>query len=459
MRLRLIENYNLLEAILDPSYNDIDADDLAIIRSSNNSDDIHAATAKYINKKYENLIEPIVRSVIEYRSLNLDKNPFLAILEKMEKIITSIDDGTAYNIFDAISNIRNIYDIIQYFDPKYKLYACTDLKYMINLLSILADPRQRKKYKNSSGEEPNIDLLLKGGSFLPNTNSVKKQMDAFLSDAELLSLDEWFKNEKIDPQKHKETLINYVKSANISELKDEELKTNLLAYLDKLYSKGEEKARQIFLRELEIPESIKASSNNAANEVSKAIIEYMKSNDNVVEKSASSKSIEQIMLEKGLKTFPKIIKEINRLIAADKTLFKDDQKSATFKLKLLLDSSKKALSDKLLDIQVPDGDITKISKLVMSFLQEAIKQNYLYTTIEEALALTGLQPAEGYQKLASYIFAMDSDIRPNYLARFKKVWDSKNDLRKQLLAARITKTQNGFAWQAAIKRFLDNIKI
>ena len=99
----------------------------------------------------------------------------------------------------------------------------------------------------------------------------------------------------------------------------------------------------------------------------------------------------------------------------------------------------------------------KIVKNILKFLETAIKQNYLYTTIQEALAINGKQPAEGYSILGHYLTNMKSDAKSGYITKFEKVWKDEN-LQKQLLNAKIIRSGKGFNWLKAVVDFLNNIK-
>lgn len=468
MKVKLVETLNLPKYLIEDVFdvNSIDSDDLEIIRTAKDTEDITPIASKYIDKKYEKLLGPILRSIIYYRSVDKNVNDFLKVLDVTGPNV-QLDD--AFVIFNAISKIDNVDKILKYFDPGYQLLASTDLGYMINLLSILSDDRQRKKYKKD-GKEPSIedDVLEGADSFLPNTNTIKKRMDAFISDSsdEEISLAQLFKNKKVPNDKVLSVLLSFIQNDQVpDELKNADKKQQFIAYVEDIFTKGNEKKQNDLLKYTYVDQNISYGTPKGNSEIISAI--YNRSDDS--NSYSNSKSIKEILENKNIKTPTKIIQYLNNIIKNNKSISNEDKTSAAFKLRQLLTSTNNKLFNQMLDQQIvtstegktdkekDDLLSDKIVKKILKFLETAIKQNYLYTTIQEALAINGKQPAEGYAVLGHYLINMKSDAKSGYIDKFNKVWKNEN-LQKQLLNAKITRSGKGFNWLKAIIDFLNNIK-
>ena len=468
MKVKLVEilslpNY-LTEDIFD--INSIDPDDLEILKIARDAKDINTIASKYIDKQYEKLLGPIIRSIIYYRSVDKNVNDFLKVLDVTGPKV-NLDD--AFIIFNAISKIDNVDKILKYFQPSYQLLASTDIGYMINLLSILSDDRQRKKYKKD-GKEPSIekDVLQGQDSFLPNTNTIKKRMDAFISDSsdDEISLAQLFKNKKVPNDEVLSLLLSFIQNDQVpDELKNADKKQQFIAYIEDIFTKGNEKKQNDLLKYTYVDQNVSYGTPKGNSEIISAI--YTRSDDS--NSYSSSKSIREILERKNIKTPTKIIQYLNNIIKNNKSIYNQDKTSASFKLRQLLTSKNNTLFNQMLDQQIVTSvegktdkekdDILsdKIVKKVLKFLETAIKQNYLYTTIQEALAINGKQPAEGYAVLGHYLTNMKSDAKSGYIDKFNKVWKNEN-LQKQLLNAKITRSGKGFNWLKAVVDFLNNIK-
>ena len=126
MKVKLVEilslpNY-LTEDIFD--INSIDPDDLEILKIARDAKDINTIASKYIDKQYEKLLGPIIRSIIYYRSVDKNVNDFLKVLDVTGPKV-NLDD--AFIIFNAISKIDNVDKIMKYFQPSYQLLASSDI--------------------------------------------------------------------------------------------------------------------------------------------------------------------------------------------------------------------------------------------------------------------------------------------------------------------------------------------
>lgn len=435
-----------------------------LIATSNDLDILRAITAEILKKNNisdEKFINPIQRSIIAYRSIDPRINPIIQIYDNFNGK-SPLDADKLFQIGNSLANNslpKNI--IAKYFKPETNIleYNSQDLNYIISLLAILSDRYKVKNYKNAFGKNPTFDDLLDNGKF-KDIREVKAIMDTYLTDDDekLIYLKNWFKREKQD--NYKDFILT-----GINEYKSElskEIQENLnqfIAYLDQLFLKGNEKTLDSMLLDLEIPESFVTSNPDDLKESKLYIINKLYERSKEKKTQSRSDSVDAILDKAGYTNISQKFEALNKSI--DKLNIDKAQKlSAKSKLYLLMDSKNKALSDKLFDTQIPDGDINKLPQVINNFLNQAIKQNYLYTTIREALALKGKQPSEGKEILNHYIHGISNkDVIPNYLDRFNKVWNNKK-LRGELLNARITKTASGaFNWVKAITDFLNNIRI
>ena len=431
---------------------------LDIIRDSNDIEDINQVVDK-LNISDDSLKAPIVRSIIKYRSIDEKVNPIVQIYNNFNG--ENITEDQLFTFYNVLTKVPVSYDTIaKYFNDNTDIIKSDDLNYLATLVAHLSDKSTAKRYKNNANEIPNIENHLMDDGKFKSTSDIKRLMDTFItdSDAKVIYLKNWFNREKQD--NHKDFIKTGIEDYKL-EL-DKEVQENLDEfndYLDSLFLEGNEKAYDSMLLNVEVPESYTVDSpdnlKNSKVYIINKIYEYTKS-----QKSQSrSGSVSDVLDKAGYKTVSEKFDGLKKSID-NMNIDKVEKLSAKSKLDLLAYSKNKTLTDKLFDAQVPDSDINKLPKIIFGFLKQAVKQNYLYTTIREALALKGKQAAEGKQILPSYIQGMSNkDVIPNYLDRFNKVWNNKK-LQNQLLNARITRTASGaFNWVKAITDFLDNIRI
>ena len=463
LRIKLVESLSKdrylredkidINGLSDPEQDKI----LDIIRDSDDIGQINQVADKL--KVPDDLKAPIVRSIIKYRSIDSKVNPIVQIYNNFNgENITGDQLFTFYNVLNKVPMTHS--NIAKYFNPDTDILESKDLNYLVTLVAHLSSPSTARKYKNSNDEVPNIGQHLMDNGKFKEIKVIKRLMDTFTtdSDANVIYLKNWFKREKQD--NHKEFITTGIKDYK-SEL-DKEVQDNLdefTDYLDSLFLDGNQKAYDAMLLGVEVPESLTTdNSDNLKNskiQIINRIYEYAKG-----QKSQSrSGSVSDILDKAGYKTVAEKFDGLKKSID-NMNIDTVEKLSAKAKLDLLAYSKNKTLTDKLFDAQVPDSDINKLPKIIFAFLKQAVKQNYLYTTIREALALKGKQAAEGKEILNHYIQGMSNkDVIPNYLDRFNKVWNNKK-LQNQLLNARITRTASGtFNWVKAITDFLDNIRI
>lgn len=466
LRIKLVESLSKdrylredkidISRLPDPEQGEI----LDIIRDSN---DIEAINQVADNLKVsDDLKAPIVRSIIKYRSIDEKVNPIIQIYNNFDGNPGKITEDQLFTFYNVLNKVPMTHsNISKYFNPDTDILKNKDdLNYLATLVAHLSNPSTARKYKNSNDDTPTIDKDLMDNGKFKEIKVIKRLMDTFTTDndASVIYLKNWFKREKQD--NHKEFIITGIKAYQ-SEL-NKEVQENLdefTDYLDSLFLDGNQKAYDAMLSGVEVPESLTTdNSDNLKNskiQIINRIYEYAQG-----QKSQSrSGSVSDILDKEGYTTVSEKFDGLKKSID-NMNIDKAEKLSAKAKLDLLAYSKNKNLTDTLFDAQVPDSDINKLPKVIFAFLKQAVKQNYLYTTIREALALKGKQPAEGKQILPSYIQRMSNrDVIPNYLDRFNKVWNNKN-LQNQLLNARITRTASGaFNWVKAITDFLDNIRI
>lgn len=423
-----------------------------IIRESQDLDQI-TALVKLLDIKSD--AQPaITRSIIKYRSIDPKINPIIKIYSNFDSNISGDDLFTFYNILSKTPMSND--DIDKYFNSSTEILESSDLRYLITLVAHLSDRYTAKKYKNSDGDVPSIKThLMDGGKFKKDANDIKKLMDTFTTEAsnvDKIDLQDWFENNKIRPEDQRNFLLELINNQKIDK-PDNFDAAKLGDYIKNLYLPVNAQTRAFLMLKVKLR---KDSSKDDLKELS-SIIDQLNNALSYSAKSDIGFSINDILENNGATTFTEKITLLQKLV--DKFDGKPASKvSAKYKLNQLKDKKNENLYIQLMNTQLPDADIDSLSRALEKFLKEKINQNYLYTTIAEAMALSGKQPAQGHKFLAHYLFNMKSDAKSGYLDKFDKVWNDEK-LQTQLLNSRITKTANGFSWVKAITDFLNDIKI
>lgn len=425
---------------------------LDTIRDSNDIGEINQVADKL--KVPDDLKAPIVRSIIKYRSIYEKANPIVQIYNAFNgENITGDQLFTFYNVLNKVPMTHS--NIAKYFNPATDILASKDLNYLVTLVAHLSDKYTAKKYKNDIGDIPSIDQHLMDGGKFKATDVIKRLMDTFTTDndSQTISLKKWFEDQKIS--EYKKFISDKLQDTSVSKNLSEDTEKNSQLFVNKLDTIfTDKKDMNAMLNNVDVPQSLSKDSAIDVAKLLDLIFSYLKGDEDQIRAG----SVSDVLDKAGYKTLSEKFDGLKKSID-NMNIDKVEKLSAKAKLDLLAYSKNKTLTDKLFDAQVPDGDINKLPKIIFAFLKQAVKQNYLYTTIREALALKGKQSAQGHKFLAHYLLNMNSDAKKGYLDRFDKVWNNKK-LQHQLLNARITRTASGaFNWVKAITDFLNDIKI
>lgn len=410
-----------------------------------------------LNDKYYPYLSAIQNSIQQYSSLDINRNPFIALLDAV-KDLSKIDANLAFSISESLGrNSISVRFILRDLANKDGLddLLVQDQSYIIALLSTLSSKNKAREYTNKEGEFPTLNNILNGNKF-KSLDEIKKAMDEFVTDEEDQSitlkelLDDILKWENT---KRRDLWIKLINTDNKVKTYPEDKKQALIRFFQELYAKDVEskKRRDKIYLGTKVSADWDLTHEDDAHNIITAILKYKKKYlESDSEDDGIDSSLNKFLQDKGITDLEDQIEFIKKAINDSNEINDTDKQNVELSLNKLLTADNKNLLDQLLNT-VNVWDEKELPTAVNNFIKKAANQNYLYTTISDALISIGKQPEQGKNVLAQYI-SNDQALS----AALENVWKN-SALQKSLLNARITKTKTGFNWAQAIREFLEDI--
>ena len=471
---------HILKENLEPLNNVSNMDDaLEVIRNPKNTAKVKSALEKIFfslnskreptqNKEYYKFILPLVASILTYNSIDPRANSFINALNSLGSGISNVDDNWALALQEALEKADLDNSTINEFlkpDNGFTSIKSKDLSYIINLISILKDNYKVKKFKDSNGNTPKTELLFDNKGNFKQIPEIKRIMDSFIDNDNknnYISLKKYLIDTKWDANKIKQSLLNkdVIEQLPSKHFSNED--KNILINLIDTISQGTQDAKKhssAMQRDVEVNPSWSAEKKETISLILNQILKWLKEYDGLDFTDTNLIPLNSYLESNNIKHVKDKISYLYNIVSKNSSLTSSELLQIKSKLNQLLYSKNSGILDILLDTKIDSTNIQNIAQKIISFINDAIKQNYLYTTIREALALSGIDNPEvaGKNFLKSKLLNLKSpEQRANYSNKLDNVYKN-TDLIKSLLNQKITKSGKSFKWVDAIVTFLDNI--
>ena len=262
-----------------------------------------------------------------------------------------------------------------------------DIIYKLNALSMLLDQSTARKYKDSNGKIPTVDLMLEEDKeTFKDTAKIKSALSSFQAgkgEKSLISFKNWVQEiAKWNPKDIYKNIIGFLDDPKNKEITDKKEKDNFKIYLKEIFSEGNERKREEFFLGCKIS---KKTTPDDINDVLKAIDIYSKNNKDLISNSSTGDTFlkpgSMITIEQALKAKGKTGKTGYHFLGSYITKMKDtENKSKYIKILQKIYSNNKFYNDFLkYKIKISkDGSIpwTKTLKSYMDGIyQDSLEQN------------------------------------------------------------------------------------
>ena len=398
-----------------------------------------------LNQDYIKAKDGLAQSVAYYGTLDPKINTFVAMLNVMPQgDYQKIKQDTLRKVAQALgeSDLKS-----KFIEDSFKYSGIADLlsedlEYMINIFKIFSDPRQLRDYKNIYGKSPTFKDLLDGNKF-KELKTLKETMNGFFTEdtSNFIGVDDWLKD--VAGWEEKDYRDNFIEEIKKSSEYDTKKKQDLEKKF-KLYFNPNDK--QMVSRKKDLYNNLKVPNNAPTTLVIDKFVEYMERNSS--KNDGVDISLKAFFKDKKINDLEDQIEYLKKKIQESSDIQERDKNNLDIKLSKITRKENKALLNKMFALTIVDEE--ELPTIINDFISEAADQNYLSTTIEDALEQNNITKEQGLSFLIKHL----GEENKRFL---RQIWEQDN-LKDSLLKASIKNGRNGLDFKGALEAFLSDIK-